>query len=160
MAIISKEFCNFASNLMAMENLLLCTKVGKLRNKLHRLMKQRIAAEADIKLTVEEFMILKMLDAKPDQILQDIALITGKNKSVVLRMVDSIESKGLCKRSVNPTDRRENFLNITEEGKKVVAQYQQIENRLSADLIARIPYDKVDTFLEVIDLISKNCKES
>lgn len=139
---------------------LLVTTFGKLRNNLHRLIKQRYAAEADIKLTVEEFMILNMIEVKTDQILQDISNATGKNKSVVMRMIDSLEKKGLCTRTVNPTDRRENFLNITNEGRKTVSQYQEIERKLSTELMENIPSDKLESFFEVIDLISKNTKES
>lgn len=138
---------------------LLGTTVGKLRNRLHRLMKLRYAAEAETQLTVEEFMILNMIEVKTDQILQNIALVTGKNKSVVLRMIDSLEKKGLCRRTVNPSDRRENFLNITEQGRKIVEQYQAIERKLSAELMANIPQEKLDSFFEVIDMISKNSKE-
>lgn len=142
-----------------MEKSLLGTTVGKLRNRLHRLMKQRYAAEAETKLTVEEFMILNMIKVKSDLILQDIAVLTGKNKSVVMRMIDSLEKKGLCKRSVNPTDRRENFLNITSSGELVVTQYQEIERRLSKELVENIPPEKLDTFFEVIELISQNERE-
>lgn len=137
---------------------LLGTTVGKLRNKLHRLMKQRYAAEAQVKLTVEEFMILNMIYAKPGQILQDIALMAGKNKSVVMRMIDSLEKKGLCLRTVNSADRRENFLDVTEAGRDVVAQYQEIERRLSKELLAGVPAEKLDAFFEVVDLIL--CKDS
>lgn len=142
-----------------MEKSLLGSTVGKLRNRLHRLMKQRYAAEAETKLTVEEFMILNMIKVKSDLILQDIAVLTGKNKSVVMRMIDSLEKKGLCKRSVNPTDRRENFLNITPSGELVVTQYQEIERRLSKELVENIPPEKLDTFFEVIELISQNARE-
>lgn len=90
-------------------------------------MKLRYASEADTKLTVEEFILLNMIGAKTDQILQNIAIATGKNKSVVMRMIDSLESKDLVKRTVNPEDRRENLLSITEKGEKVVAKYQEIE---------------------------------
>lgn len=143
-----------------MEKSLLGTTVGKLRNRLHRLMKQRYAAEADLKLTVEEYMILTMLQSKNNQILQEIADVTGKNKSVVMRMIDSLEKKGLCKRTVNPIDRRENFLNITPAGNLAVAQYQEIERRLSKELVANIPADKLEAFFDVIELISKNARDT
>lgn len=134
---------------------LLGSTIGKLRNRLHRLMKNRYAAEAEIKLTIEEFMILNMIEVKTDQILQDISAATGKNKSVVMRMIDSLEKKGLCERTVNPDDRRENFLNITDAGKRVVTQYQDIERRLSREILSDIPADKLDTFFEVVDIISE-----
>lgn len=138
-----------------MANELLGTTVGKLRNKLHRLMKQRYATEAEEKLTVEEFILLNMIQAKTDQILQLLAIATGKNKSVVMRMIDSLEKKGLAKRTVNPDDRRENLLSITEKGEKVVAQYHEIEKRLSHELLEDIPEEKVAIFFEVVDAISK-----
>lgn len=138
-----------------MKKELLGTTVGKLRNKLHRLMKQRYSAEAEVKMTVEEFILLTMIKAKTDQILQNIAIATGKNKSIVMRMIDSLEKKGLAKRTVNPEDRRENFLSITEEGEKVVEQYQEIEKRLSYELLKDIPSEKIDIFFEVVNEISK-----
>lgn len=138
-----------------MSNELLGTTVGKLRNKLHRLMKQRYAAEADVQLTVEEFILLNMIQAKTDQILQNIAIATGKNKSVVMRMIDSLEKKGLAKRTVNPDDRRENLLSITDEGVRVVEQYQRIERRLSEELLKDIPVGNVAVFFDVLSEISR-----
>lgn len=134
---------------------LLGTTIGKLRNKLHRLMKQRYAAEANIKLTVEEFILLTMIRAKTDQILQNIAIATGKNKSVVMRMIDSLEKKGLVKRIVNPEDRRENLLSITDMGEQVVAEYHKIEKKLSYELLKGIPEEKVEVFFEVVEEISR-----
>lgn len=134
---------------------LLVTAIGKLRNRLHRILKQRYAAEADVKLTVEEFILLNMIEARTDQILQNIAIATGKNKSVVMRMIDSLEQKGLAKRTVNPDDRRENLLSITDKGCEVLTQYQQIEKRLSNELLDGIPPQKVAQFLEVIEEITK-----
>lgn len=134
---------------------LLGTTIGKLRNKLHRLMKQRYAAEANIKLTVEEFILLTMIRAKTDQILQNIAIATGKNKSVVMRMIDSLEKKGLVKRTVNPKDRRENLLSITDMGEQVVAEYHKIEKKLSYELLKGIPEEKVEVFFEVVEEISR-----
>ena len=134
---------------------LLGTTIGKLRNKLHRLMKQRYAAEANIKLTVEVFILLTMIRAMTDQILQNIAIATGKNKSVVMRMIDSLEKKGLVKRTVNPEDRRENLLSTTDMGEQVVAEYHKIEKKLSYELLKGIPDEKVEVFFEVIEEISR-----
>lgn len=134
---------------------LLITNVGKLRNLLHRVLKSGYAAEADVKLTVEEFILLNMIEARTDQILQNIAIATGKNKSVVMRMIDSLELKGLARRTVNPQDRRENLLSITDLGAAVLSQYKQIEKRLSGELLDGIPAEKVANFFEVAEIVSK-----
>ena len=134
---------------------LLITSVGKLRNLLHRVLKSRYAAEADVKLTVEEFILLNMIEAHTDQILQNIAIATGKNQSVVMRMIESLEQKGLAKRTVNPDDRRENLLSITDCGAVVLSQYRQIEKRLSSELLSDIPADKIACFFEVAELVAR-----
>ena len=118
-------------------------------------MKQRYTPEAEVKMTVEEFILLNMIKARTDQIIQNIAIATGKNKSVVMRMIDSLEEKGLAKRTVNPEDRRENLLSITDKGSEVVSQYQEIEKRLSNELLKDIPAEKVRIFFEVIEEISQ-----
>lgn len=137
---------------------LLITNVGKLRNLLHRVLKQCYAAQADVKLTIEEFILLNMIEMHTDQILQNIAIATGKNKSVVMRMIDSLEHKGLVKRTVNPDDRRENLLSITERGTEVLMQYKDIERRVSAELLSGIPNDKIACFFEVADAVSRKAR--
>ncbi len=106
-------------------------------------------------MTVEEYILLNMIRAKTDQILQNIAIATGKNKSVILRMIDSLEQKGLVKRTVNPDDRRENLLSITDKGNRVILQYQQIEKHLSQELIEGLPPEKVAVFFEVLEQITR-----
>ena len=137
---------------------LLITHVGKLRNLLHRVLKLQFAAEADVKLTIEEFILLNMIEMHTDQILQNIAIATGKNKSEVMRMIDSLEQKGLARRTVNPDDRRENLLSITERGAEVLSQYKEIEKRVSAELLSGIPADKIACFFEVADAVSRKAR--
>lgn len=137
---------------------LLVTTVGKLRNKLHRLLKQRYA-EADFGVTVEEAILLYMLQARTNQILQNIAIATGKNKSVIMRMIDSLQEKGLVTRTVNPQDRRENLLAITEAGEEIVARSREIESSLSRELLKDIPTDKLEVFFEVLGNISQAAGE-
>lgn len=57
-----------------------------------------------------------MIEAHTGQILQNFAIATGKNKAVVMGMIDSLEQKGLARRTVNPEDRHENLLSITDSG--------------------------------------------
>lgn len=142
-----------------MEQRLIGIEIGKLRNKLYRLQKQRYAAEAEVKMTVEEFILLNMINEKTDQISQNIAIATGKNKSVIMRMIDSLENKGLVKRTPNPADRRENLLSITPAGEKTVRQYHEIEQRLSDELLSDVDAESLKIFWSVLDRISMKSKE-
>ncbi|MDE5883184.1 MAG: MarR family winged helix-turn-helix transcriptional regulator [Muribaculaceae bacterium] len=143
-----------------METKLIGIEIGKLRNRLYRIQKQSYVAEAETKLTVEEFILLNTINDKSDQISQNIAIATGKNKSVVMRMIDSLESKGLVVRTQNPDDRRENLLNITAEGEYVVAQYHVIERGITEYLTMDVTPDKLNVFWEVLATILEKAKKS
>ena len=142
-----------------MESRLVGIEIGKLRNKLYRLQRKHYTSEAKTKMTVEEFILLNMINEQDDQISQDIAIATGKNKSVVMRMVDSLEKKGLVRRMPNPADRRENLLSITEEGEKTVRQYHGIERRLSRQLLEGVDAAELKVFWSVLDRLSAKSKE-
>lgn len=142
-----------------MKSRLIGIEIGKLRSKLYRLQKRHYAIEAELKMTVEEFILLNMINEKNDQISQNIAIATGKNKSVVMRMIDSLEGKGLLRRTQNPTDRRENLLSITEEGVNAVGQYHNIEQSLTERLIEDVSSEDMAIFWKVLDHISCKTKE-
>ena len=133
----------------------LCRTVGKLRGQLFRLQRHRYD-KAVVRLTVEEAILLNMVHERTNQISQNLAQVTGKNKSVVMRMLDSLEGKGLLVRSQNPDDRRENLLTLTEQGEKVVRQYSKIERSLSEDLLAGAAEEDVKAFFRVADIILGN----
>lgn len=129
--------------------------IGKLRSRIYRL--QRIRYErAAVRLTVEESIILNMISEKSNRISQNIVIETGKNKSVVMRMIDSLEQKGLVQRMVNPNDRRENLLTLTENGEKVRKQYLKIEKMLATELLEGINEEEVLTFFKVVEQIGNN----
>ena len=133
----------------------LCRTIGKLRGQLFRLQRHRYE-KAAVRLTVEEAILLNMVNERTNQISQNLAQVTGKNKSVVMRMLDSLESKGLLVRSQNPDDRRENLLTLTEQGEKVIRQYGKIERSLSEDLLADAAEEDVEAFFRVADVILNN----
>lgn len=129
--------------------------VGKIRGQVYRLQRHRYE-KATVRLTVEEAILLNMVNEKTNQISQNLAQVTGKNKSVVMRIVDSLEGKGLLVRSQNPEDRRENLLALTSEGEQVVKQYAKIEHALSADLLNGAAEEDVEAFFRVVDVILGN----
>ena len=144
-----------------MENIvsILGITVGKLRNKIFRLQRIHYTKQATMKMTVEEFILLNMICEKTNQISQSIAIATGKNKSVVMRMLDSLEKKGLIHRTVNPKDKRENLLLITDLGEAVIKEFYQIEEQLTNDLLLDIPKEDVKVFYRVVEQINTRANQ-
>jgi MarR family transcriptional regulator, transcriptional regulator for hemolysin len=145
---------------MGETNIHLGMTVGRLRNKVFRALKQRFAENEGVRLTIEEYILLYMVnDPKQEYILQNIALATGKDKSAVMRLVDSLDEKGLMQRVVNPSDRRENYLVITKQGKAVVKEHLDMERQISEDLLQGLSKKQIDVFYQVVNHINKNAHE-
>lgn len=140
---------------MANKEYILGKIIGKLRSKVFRL--QRIAYEnTKLRLTVEEAILLNMINEKRNRISQDIVELTGKNKSVIMRMVDSLQQKKLVERQTNPADRRENLLFVTSAGSMVIQQYLTLEQDLAKKLLNGISSDDIATFYKVVGQIDSN----
>ncbi len=71
-------------------------------------------------------------------------------------MFDSLEKKGLIVRSVNPDDKREKLLQLTDAGEKTVQENQRKEEQLTSDLLQDIPEEEVQVFLKVLESILNN----
>jgi MarR family transcriptional regulator, 2-MHQ and catechol-resistance regulon repressor len=72
-------------------------------------------------LTVSQFAVLEMLYHKGNLRVCEIiekALSTGGNMTVV---IDNLVKEGLVVRSIDPSDRRVNLINITDKGRKLVS---------------------------------------
>ncbi len=152
--------CNFAAEKfeeMSKEQPQLGSAVGKLRDMIFQSLRREFAAHESTHLTVDEYVLLyKIHQEKQTIILQDLADQTGKSKSTILHLVDSLESKGVLRRSVNPDDRRENHLIITDEGDRIFDEHYQMEQTLTQQLLRGISSYQVRMFLRIIDRIKGN----
>ena len=101
---------------MEKQNLAL-TEFGKLMREIFRVFKKRINMqnEEEIRITAEQFHLLNAINSKKEEVIQkDMAEIMGKDKSAILRLIDSLEEKELVRRVVDKNDRRKNYLMVTK----------------------------------------------
>lgn len=111
----------------------------------------------NLHLSLEQFIILKIaLQHNGKVVQQDIASMMGKDKSVVMRMVDCLEKDGLIKRVVDVNDRRRNMLEVTTTGLDMLTQFDEMEMSLTEELMAGLTEDEISTFYKVIDQIAQN----
>jgi MarR family transcriptional regulator, transcriptional regulator for hemolysin len=90
---------------------------------------------------------------------QDLANMMGKDKSAILRLIDSLEEKRLVIRVVDSTDRRKNCLHVTELGKEIIQQYIDMEAIISNELTEGISETDIETFYRVIATIRANAEK-
>ncbi|MFI1352688.1 MarR family winged helix-turn-helix transcriptional regulator [Streptomyces sp. NPDC020898] len=78
----------------------------------------RLRAEYDLPLT--SFEVLHLLQHRPGRRIQDIAEEFSITVGGTSKVVDRLESAGLCERRANPNDRRSSIVELTPEGRKLV----------------------------------------
>jgi MarR family transcriptional regulator for hemolysin len=86
-----------------------------------------------------------------DVIQQDIAEIMKKDKSVVLRQIDSLEKKNLVQRIVDPNDRRRNIIKTTDKGMKLIDKVNIKLDKLYALLTDGLDTSEMETFHKVLN---------
>jgi DNA-binding MarR family transcriptional regulator len=134
--------------------------VRKMNREMFRALRKRFCELADTKLTLEQFGLLYAIsNNEGDVVQQDMATFLGKDKSSVLRLIDSLEEKGLIQRIIDSQDRRKKCLFVTDEGTKVIKQYLEIEFALSDELRKGITESEMATFSKVVRVIQENAME-
>ena len=133
--------------------------LGGMMREVIRLLKKRIAEQADIKLTMEQIGLLFAIYSNKEEVIQqDLACSMGKDKSAILRTLDTIEAMDLVKRVSDTTDRRKKYLMLTKKGERVIEECMVIEHELTTKLQAGLSEEDMTVFYKVVNHIKSNAK--
>jgi len=127
-----------------------------------RVFKKRIESIQDenIKLSTDQFGLLHNITIKSEEVIQqDMAEIMCKDKSAILRLIDSLEHKGLVRRVTDLKDRRKNYLMVTKSGHQVLDYYKEILSELLQGMYKGITQEEIETFNNVIRKIKINAEK-
>ena len=99
----------------------------------------------DFDLTVQQWLLLKLLDHQDGQMQNDLALCTGRNKASLARLIATLESKDFVSRRVASLDRRAKHVFITKTGRKIYRQtlpvisrsFEKIQEGISAAVLEK-----------------------
>lgn len=84
----------------------------------------RLRAEYGLPLT--SFEVLHLLSCRPGARIQDIAEEFSITVGGTSKVVDRLESAGLCERRANPNDRRSSIVELTTAGRKLVDEAAKV----------------------------------
>lgn len=82
------------------------------------------------------------------------------DKSTTSRLVTQLIDRGWVEREVNPADRREFRLGLTEQGRKLFGQVSQAATAKFGELWAEIPPDKRAQVLESLELLTRTLNKA
>jgi len=107
-------------------------------------------------LTVEQYIILNMINNHDNLIQQELANHFQKDKSLILRQVEILLDKLLVARKTNEDDKRKKNLILTEKGSKTLATLRAISKAVSEELLTGISADDQKIFVSIIQKIQAN----
>lgn len=119
-----------------------------------------ILKQEELPYTLEQLYVLYVVrECKETVVQQDLAEKLGKDKSFILRIVDSLEKEGLIRRIVDANDRRRNILEVTYLGNQLLNRFFEIELKLTEVLMKDIEKEEMETFYNVITKIRHNLSD-
>ena len=89
---------------------------------------------------------------------KQLAEITGKDKSSMVSIIDTLSSKGYVYREVNPNDRRQQLIKITPKAEADIPTIKESFDYLNQVAIQNIDPEKLQAFEDVLQLITGNLK--
>jgi len=102
------------------------------------------------------FMLLLIAEHEGQLTQKRIAEISGKDKSSMVNIIDTLTEKGYVYREINPGDRREQLIKITEKAKLELPAIQESYSVLNQTASTDIDPKKLVIFYEVLQQMSAN----
>lgn len=115
--------------------------------------------ENNIKLTKEQWLLLKKLHERNGQIQNDLAFITDRSKTSLTRLIGTMEKKGLVYRVGCEADRRVNRVYYTEKGRDIFAQAEPVFLKVIEQLTENLSEEQVKLTFESLKQIIKNAEK-
>lgn len=108
---------------------------------------------APLGLQPPHFGVLRRLHDSEGCSQQTIADAMRLRRSVMVGLIDELESMGLVERRRHPADRRANALYLTAQGKQVLSRADRLAVQLDDELLAPIPADERQVFVEYLRVL-------
>ncbi|MBB2941656.1 DNA-binding MarR family transcriptional regulator [Actinoplanes lutulentus] len=119
----------------------------------HSLSNRLAAALAEVDLTPRmQCVLLHALEEERTQI--QLAALSFMDKTTMVSTVDELEKRGLAERRPSVTDRRARIIAVTEKGRRVADEGQEIVDRVHGEALAGVAPSERESFLELLTLLA------
>jgi MarR family transcriptional regulator, organic hydroperoxide resistance regulator len=129
----------------------------RFRNAMKNLM-QRLTQDqknqSDIGLTRPQFFILHMLKVKGTCKVTALAEHMEVKPSAVTVMIDRLVNQGYVVRQHDPGDRRVVLMNLTEDGERVLQEFDRHSNEVFAKYAGRVEPEELEQMIRTLEKIS------
>ncbi len=119
---------------------------------------QRNVRKAGYDITIDQWLILKSVAENPDITQNDIGKIVFKDNASITRIIQLLVNAGYLVREVYPTDRRRVNLILTESGKKITTDVNEIAVQNRAAALQDVETKSIEQLKKVLLQIIDNCQ--
>ncbi|HEY3764502.1 MAG TPA: MarR family transcriptional regulator, partial [Gaiellales bacterium] len=96
-------------------------------------------------LSAFHYAILALLAEDPRETQAQVADALGYDRSLIVRLLDELEERGLVIRKRDPDDRRRHVVKLTPEGRSTLLELRAIVQRLEDDFLAPLDAEEQET---------------
>jgi len=143
---------------MKLENVIFYTIDKSIRS--YRVFAQKRLREHGYSITIDQWLILKVLMENPGIMQQEVAELVFKDNASITRIINLLVKSNYLKRTVNPKDKRKSNLKVTRAGEKTMMEVEKIvlENREIA--LKGISAEDMEVANRVLNQIIENSQSS
>ena len=109
-----------------------------------------------IDLTPFQFAAMSAINMNPGLDQASVAAWAACDRATIGGVVDRLVEKGYVTRAVSPRDRRARVLEITDSGREILNQVQQIALEIQDEITMGLTPDEKDTLVRLLKRVSEN----
>ena len=113
---------------------------------------------AGLEITIEQWSILYHLWKEDGLNQQQLCDKTFRDKPSITRLLHNLEKQGLVERKASATDKRVNFIFLSETAKALHNQTIEIANQTMDEALVGIAKDEIETVKNVLQKVYDNLK--
>ena len=118
---------------------------------------QRNVRKAGYDITIDQWLILKSVAENPDITQKDISKIVFKDNASITRIIQLLIKQGFLTREIHPSDRRRVNLTLTETGKKITIDVNEIALQNRAAALKGIDEESIKLMRDLLQKVIENC---
>ncbi|RZK37542.1 MAG: MarR family transcriptional regulator [Pedobacter sp.] len=118
---------------------------------------QRNVRKAGYDITIDQWLILKSVAENPTITQKDISKIVFKDNASITRIIQLLIKQGFLTREIHPSDRRRVNLTLTETGKKITIDVNEIALQNRAAALKGIDEESIKLMRDLLQKVIDNC---
>ena len=119
---------------------------------------QRNVRKAGYEITIDQWLILKSVAENPDITQKDISKIVFKDSASITRIIQLLVNSGYLNREIHTADRRRVNLTLTESGKKITVDVNEVAKQNRAAALQNISPQNIEEMKALLQKIMSNCQ--